>query len=146
SSAAAILPVTARADTAAPYLPFVSNVRICPENACDSGRQICPTDSIAVLLSGELPDDCHSIRRIELRYPIGPTLRIAPPSVFVVVDDGACLGRLCIRQPIPWHASVALPPLPEGPYGLMVVVVVVSCSDSLPPPPWPSESFPFAIA
>lgn len=135
-------------DSAAPpeSTAFLQFMGVCPAPRCDSGGPICPKDSITVTLGGSLPSDCFIIRRIELYYPPIMSIRPFAPWVVVVVDDQACLDRLCHVGRYPWTGKINMPPLPEGPYSLDVVVVRVSCTDSIPPLPSPQHSMPFTVA
>ena len=126
--------------------PFVDQVVICPAPACDpSGRPICPTDSIAVFLSGRFPNTCYFLRRIDVLPPL-PTFRVAAPRLRLLVDNGCCLGRPCAALVVPWQASLTLPPLPGGPYDLTVMVAEVCCQDSASGDSFPTGHFPFAVA
>ena len=126
-------------------LAFLETVSICGTPSCDASLPICENESLFVALSGYLPDNCHSIRKIALYYP--PILSIRPfaPWVVVYVDDGACLDQVCVRGRVPWSGGIVMPPLSEGPYTLDVAVVTVHCGDSLPPPPSPVRSMPFIV-
>jgi flagellar hook capping protein FlgD len=68
------------------------------------------------------------------------------PRVRVTIDDQACLGRPCRMMPVPWRASVMLPPLPPLGYQLPLEVARVSCRDSYPPGELFVGGFPFVVA
>src|SRR5262249_54951767 len=70
----------------------------------------------------------------------------APPRVVLVVDDGGCLGRPCLIGDFRFYARAVLPALPAGDYQVTISVVVVSCTDSLPPHPLPSLQVPFHVS
>ena len=55
------------------------------------------------------------------------------PRVRITVDDGACLARPCLELPVPWEASLVLPPLQPFAYQLPLELAQVSCADSYPP-------------
>jgi len=114
-------------------LPYVDDIVVgqrvvcvtypCPDIAC-------PHDSIPVFIRGTFPDDCFALRRIEL-VPSIETV-IGPPTLRILIDDMACLGRPCVVGPVPWSANVLLPPLPPGNYQLRTELGKVTCSDSFP--------------
>lgn len=88
----------------------------------------CETDSIRVLLSGVFPNDCWSIRGIEIA-----DLRCfapCPPQIWVLVDTAACVRRLCGTTPVPWRREVRLAPLPSGRYDQAVVLYRRACPDT----------------
>lgn len=90
----------------------------------------CPGDSIPVRLSGVLPDNCTSFERVEILPTLVLTSVLGPPPLRVVFSRPSCLGRPCILQPVPWSATVKLPPLPPGPYGLPVEAIALDpCPD-----------------
>jgi hypothetical protein len=144
-SADAMVPRPFQPDTAAPpeSTTFLQFVEICPSTGC--GRPICNTDSIRVTVGGSFPSNCFFVRKVDLYYPPIVSIRPFAPYVRVLVDDGGCLGRPCISGRFPWSETITMPPLPQGPYTLSVAMIVVSCSDSFPPPPWDLKSFEFAV-
>jgi hypothetical protein len=140
--------VPAAVDTAPPPPPptdtlTVDGVAICAPTACFV--PLCQRDSIVVFLGGRLPNDCWTIQRVELWWPPIVSIRPFAPWVRVIADDGACSGRACSTTAVQWNARVVLPPLPEGPYTLVVAPLVTSCTrgDSLPPWPWSTSQWPF---
>ena len=127
----------ARSDSAPPRptpgpLPYVDEIRVVPKpNMLPIERPICPGDSIAVFVRGMFPSDCFSLKRIELFGSDIAGPQPEPPTMRIVVDDGACLGRPCIARPVPWFGWVTFGPLPAREYQLRVQLAQVSCSDSV---------------
>ena len=109
-------------------------------------RQACPGDSIPVRLSGALPDNCTSLERIEVIPPFVLSSVLVPPRLRLVFEQPTCLGRPCIIAPVPWSATVKIPPLPPGAYMLPVEAI------GLDPCPIPADTtalganrFPFQV-
>lgn len=108
---------------------------------------ICPSDPIVVSAAGRFPNDCYVLRKIELvPSPIMAPFPV-PPIVRFVFDDRACLDRACAEVATPWRGRVAMPPLPQGNYHLIVEAAIVTCRDSvLPGDPLESTTFAFRVA
>jgi flagellar hook capping protein FlgD len=126
-------------------LPFVEQVQIGPPD----GRTppcIVPGDSIRVVVSGRLPNDCYRLVGIELLPDIAASPLPHAPRVRVTVDDQACITQICRMMPVPFRAEVTLPPLPPFAYKLPVEVARVSCRDSYPPGDLFVTGFPFVVA
>ena len=113
-------------------LPYVILIRIGNGDPCGPAP-LCPRDSIPVRVIGVFPSDCYSFRRIQLIPSPILTFPPQPPTVRIIVDDGGCLGRPCVRVDVLWEASVMLPPWYAGEYRLDVQLAQVSCSDTYPP-------------
>ena len=127
-------------------LRFLKQVRIVPARDTLSPI-VCDGDSIAVLLSGEFPDNCLRLRRVDLLpSPIASPLP-QPPIVRLLFDNLCCAGMVCGLIPRPWTAAVTLPPLPGGlGYNLILEGVEVCCRDNvLPEDPRGVRSIRFAV-
>ena len=126
-------------------LPFVEHVQIGPR---DGGTLPCivPGDSIRVVVSGHLPNDCYRLVGIE----VIPDMTASPlphaPRVRVTVDDQACIPQICRMMPVPFSAEATLPPLPPFAYKLPVEVARVTCRDSYPPGDLFVGGYPFVVA
>jgi flagellar hook capping protein FlgD len=128
-------------------LPFVQYIAILPAHPYpDLGRRICETDSIRVVISGEFPDDCHYVRRVELLPSPRATPLPHPPIVRILVDDQGCLDRPCVQRQTPWFAQAVLPPLPPRDHEQIVQLAEVTCSDSVDPGRLHSTAVPFHVA
>ena len=129
-------------------LRYLQHVRICPQGFCDLRlvRPICPGDSIEVRLDGAFPNNCFTLRRVELLPDRSMSPIPHPPIVRVVVDDQGCVLPLCRPIMTPWSASVTMPPLRGGGYSLALQVVQVTCTDTVPPGVYPAAYFPFGVA
>ncbi|MEO5619240.1 MAG: FlgD immunoglobulin-like domain containing protein [Candidatus Eisenbacteria bacterium] len=103
----------------------------------------CETESVRVVLSGFLPSNCYSIRRVEVVH-----LRCYPcaPMVRLLVDDGGCLGRPCVAGPFAWKRELVYGPLPAGNYQQTVLISNGTCLDTFPPAPPLTVSKPFAVS
>lgn len=131
--------VTAPCDTQPELLPYVTSIQVGPDSSA-----ICAGAPIPVSISGSFPNDCYSLRRVEVfDLTMGPMPGV--PTVRLTVDDGGCLGRVCLPGPVPWSTTVNLPPLPPGDHGLRVELAQVSCSDSFPPGNLYATSVPFRV-
>ncbi len=145
----AFAPGPARAQNAPEPLPFVHGIAVGPAGEPDRPplpQPMCATDSIRVFVFGTFPDDCHSLKRVELLdldLAQGPSP--VPPIVRLVVDDGSCLDRPCTVVPVPWHAAITLLPLPAGSYELIVELEVTDCTEPPPPDSVSSARVPFAV-
>src|SRR5262249_36479082 len=132
-------------DTTSRPLPFVDFIRVVGP---DSLSLPCAGLPFSALIGGTFPDDCISFNRVELldmwMGPGSPQPR--PPIVRVIVDDRNCLRLLCREGPFPWSTSVALPPLPAGPYGLVVQLLQQSvCGEPIGPDSLTSTVVPFVV-
>lgn len=127
-------------------LPYVETIRVSPAPPCNpTDRVPCPRDSIGVCITGKFPHDCLRLVGVRLlpSASMGPIPQ--PPTVRLIVDDGACLGRPCLVGPVPWEARATLPPLLRGSYGLNVEVAKVSCDTVVDPAHLYSTLFPFRV-
>jgi len=111
-------------------LPYIEDVIVgdCGRDPCPD--EACPNQYIQVRISGTFPDDCHVLKRIEV-VPSDSTV-VGPPTLRLLVDDMACLGRVCTPGPFLWREIVYLPPLPPGLYQLPMELGKTTCSDSFP--------------
>jgi hypothetical protein len=125
--------VSANCDSAGPPpgpLPYVTSIQV--GGLC--GEPLCPYIPVPVRIAGVFPNNCFRFRRIEIVPVISNTLNPPkPPIVRVIVDDGGCLGMVCVNQPVPWQASVMLDALYPGNDPLPVQLAQVTCSDTYPP-------------
>lgn len=126
-------------------LPYVSEILVVGPEMCNPSR-ICPGDSISVRILGGFPSDCFSVRRVEVIPSPVTVVPPLPPTVRVIVDDGGCLGRICVPGPVPWTAVAMLPPWPAGAYPLTVELARVTCSDTYPPGDLFSTTVPLHVA
>lgn len=127
-----------------PALPWVTQVAIGGPAPCDTcPRVACPGRPIPVHVSGVFEIDCWTVRRVELLPRI--TTDIGPPTLRIVIDDRACLDRVCLARPTPWKATAVLPALPAGDFRLRVEVAHVSCADSFPPDSVRAAHFAFRV-
>ena len=126
-------------------LPYVERIVVGREGICGPAPA-CPGDSIPFHVSGVFPDNCLRFRRIVLIPSPATVFPPLPPTVRIIVDDGACMGRPCFNRPEPWFASVNLPPMPPGGRRLDVELAQVSCSDSYPPGRLFRTTVPFTVA
>ena len=108
-------------------LPYVDHVQIGPPNGTKPPC-VAPGDSVPVSISGQFPNGCYSLRRIELV----PDLAMSPmphaPRLRLTVEDCACCAFVCTPEPQPWRASIKLPPLPAFDYALPVELIHTSCN------------------
>lgn len=126
-------------------LPYVTEILVGGRTLCNPSL-ICPGDSISVRILGTFPNDCFSFRRIEVIPSPASVFPPLPPTVRVIVDDGGCLGRPCLVQPVRWTAAAMLPPWPPGAYPLAVELARVTCSDTYPPGDLFSTTVPLRVA
>jgi len=110
-------------------LPYVDHIQVGPPGPCSV---ICPGDSIPVRISGSFPALCFSVRDVQVIPSPAAAVPPLPPTVRVIVDDGACQGPTCNHLELPWSATAVLPPWPPGNYPLTVQLARVSCSDYPP--------------
>jgi hypothetical protein len=113
-------------------LPFVRVIEIGAVPPCGDHPVVCPNDSIPVLIAGVFPNDCMSVRRIDLiPSPLMDPLP-HPPLVRILVDDGACLGRPCVGGEFPWSERLKITGMLPGAYRLPVKLGTASCTDTFP--------------
>lgn len=125
-------------------LPYVDNIQVVGPRVCiTTPCPTCPGDSLYALISGTLPP-CYQLRRIDVLPSIETV--IGPPTLRIVVDNACCALQRCIPSPpTPWHARVALPPLPSGRYFLRTMLAEVCCTDSVPPGRLPTTFTHFEV-
>src|SRR5262249_759345 len=92
------------------------------------------------------PNDCFSLRKVEVIPSPATVIPPLPPTVRVIVDDSGCLGRICVQQPVPWTARAKLPPWPAGSYPLAVELPRVTSSAPYPPGHLFSPPVPLHVA
>ncbi len=125
-----------------PPISLHSTVWIAGQPACESCDPVaCSDRPIPLRIAGEFPSGCGHVAGV-LFVP-SPLTVIGPPTVRVLLDSDACLGRPCTMFMKPWHVDTLLPPLPVGVYGLRVEVAQVSCSDSIMPGRLLATTYPF---
>lgn len=122
-------------------LPYVNFIRIGPTPPDSAG--ICAGAPIPFEIGGAFPNDCFSVRGVQL---IDMSMSPIPmPPIVRVIVDGGCYGRVCNEGRFPWRSVATLPGLPTGDYNLMVQLAEVSCSDSIPPGNLYSTTVPFQV-
>jgi hypothetical protein len=127
-------------------LPYVTSILIGEPSPClECPPVACTGDSIPVRIDGVFPDNCIWLDSVTLEpSPIlGPMPE--PPVLRIRYAINSCIERACLDLPVPWHASVKLPPLPERQYFLIADASVVDqCThaESL----LATTSLPFSVA
>lgn len=106
-------------------LPFVTDVRIVGDAACDTcPPRVCADRPMIVTVSGGLPNSCVSFRGLTQR-PVRSLAKVIVAD-FVVEDCGVpCLDIARL-----FSATIELPPGEIGPNVLWVESVVRSCPDT----------------
>jgi len=118
--------------------PFLIDVQVVGRNS----PVPCEGDSVRVLITGQFPIGCYSIRSVEIYYP--RCLAPCAPSIIVNVSDFTCRGFCPFPTP-PWRIEATYGPLAAGSYHQTVTIRRSACADTIPPPVGPTLTVPFAV-
>ena len=130
-------------DDSLPPMPFIHSIAV----ETRDGRVPCPSDSPVVVIDGVFPSECYRFALLALEPVYCITWPCPPPVLHMVVDDGGCLGRPCVQEPVSFVKKLVMPPLPSGSYVLGATMAVVSCPpDSTPIPPQYFAATAFSVA
>jgi hypothetical protein len=128
-------------------LPFVKSIGVTAAPPCNPATVVgpCRGESLGVCILGNFPNGCYRLLRVELLPSpiVGPMPQ--PPIVRVVVDDQACILQDCAPESVQFVATATLPPLPPGPYGLMVQMAIVTCDGPIDSTRLHQTTVPFSV-
>jgi hypothetical protein len=103
-----------------PLVPLVTTIQVGKPGCRECPANLCPGDSIPVLIAGAFPDDCWRFDGVDVLPSDAASLVPEPPRLRVHLSRNECLDRPCAREVVPFAARLRLPPLLPGIYPLDV--------------------------